>query len=650
MKLRSGYYLIIFILFLKFQLVEGQNIADGIAYQTIVRSISGAAITNQTVAIKFSIYSGSASGSLVWEETFTKATDQNGLLRVTIGNGVSTGGGLYASFSIIDWSDNAYYLKVALDVAGGANYEDIGTAQLLSVPYAFYSLQTDKLSNYFLDQLMDVNAAGPIAGNIIKWNGSFWIAGSDNYSDTVSFAYSTFYSSNSDTAYYSYSQTVSDSILFAYYSDTSQFSNSSFNSLGTNNTLFSDTALFALASPPSGWLINGNSNTAGANYPGSSDSQDVVFKTNSAEVLRIVSDGNITSSGAPNLSSFTVLANDGFLSPGTFGAGTLSTVGSGNRLLWYPGKSSFRAGGITSNQWDDINIGNYSFAAGYNCIAGDFSFAAGNTSTASGSYAIAMGRKAQATALGIYPSGVSVALGDSSVASTPRSFVMGKGNVASTNNAAIAIGFNCKSSGATATALGTSSVASGNYSIALGYFGSSNMKTGSFVYADASSPLVTNSTVNNQFLVRASGGVIFYTDPLNTMGVILPAGGGSWASVSDKNKKENFKLINADSILHKIEKLKISSWSYISQPSVRHIGPIAQDFYKIFNVGDNNKTISMVDIDGISMLGIKSLYKKISLLSPLLEVEELSRKADSLNFKDLDSRLTELEEKFNKKH
>src|ERR1700730_12391517 len=60
--------------------------------------------------------------------------------------------------------------------------------------------------------------------------------------------------------------------------------------------------------------------------------------------------------------------------PGT--PAPLPTVGAGRRMMWYPDKAAFRAGYIWNTQWDNNNIGNYSFAAG-------------NSTTASGQYSTA---------------------------------------------------------------------------------------------------------------------------------------------------------------------------------------------------------------------------------------------------------------------
>lgn len=84
-----------------------------------------------------------------------------------------------------------------------------------------------------------------------------------------------------------------------------------------------------------------------------------------------------------------------------FGADTL---GEGTKLRWIPSKSAFRAGQLLESgngetiYWDNINIGDYSVAMGYNTLATDKgSIAMGYESTASEWYSTAIGRKCKAT-------------------------------------------------------------------------------------------------------------------------------------------------------------------------------------------------------------------------------------------------------------
>jgi hypothetical protein len=49
------------------------------------------------------------------------------------------GGIVDGSWSDIDWSAADYFMKVYLDLAGGTDFVEMGTSQLLSVPYAFHA-------------------------------------------------------------------------------------------------------------------------------------------------------------------------------------------------------------------------------------------------------------------------------------------------------------------------------------------------------------------------------------------------------------------------------------------------------------------------------------------------------------------------------
>ena len=66
------------------------------------------------------------------------------------------------------------------------------------------------------------------------------------------------------------------------------------------------------------------------------------------------------------------------------------------------------------------------------------------------------------------------------------------------------------------------------------------------------------------------------------MGATLSAGSGSWSSLSDRSAKSDVAKISDARILAKVASLPISEWSYASDRGVRHVGPMAQDFYAAF--------------------------------------------------------------------
>jgi hypothetical protein len=615
----------IFILFLMMSFFVGifaqTNVPQGINYQGIARNSSGTIIANQAISVKTGIYAVSVSGILEWEETHTTITNQFGLFNFIIGQGISTGSGSASSFSTINWSSSDHFIKTAIDPAGGTSYISIDTMQFWSVPYALHSASSGQLSNSVrLNDLNDVDTIGVVNGSVLKWNGTKWNPAPDNDSDTAIYAINSGHSKHADTSSYSINQlSLVDTVDFAHHSDTAQFAFNSTTSVNSNNSDYCDTAIYAYntGSAYTYWNLNGNIGTNPAtNFMGTIDNKDFIIKTNNTERLRILANGKIGIGIAAPTASFQVNGDDGLLATGTYGSGLTSNLGAGTRLHWYPKKAAFRAGYVNGTQWDDVKIGFYSFAGGYNNTAsGAYSTSMGVNSIASGANSVAMGNASTCNGTS------AISMGSSCAADGHYSVALGRGIIAS-DSAAIGIGYHSNATGKFSLAFGAYTTASGNYSTTMGYYANSNGKKGSFVYADNSSATPTYSTADNQFVVRASGGFMLYSNTGLTAGVSLPAGGGSWASVSDKNKKENFKNVDGDEILKGIEILEVSSWNYKTQSTkIRHIGPMAQDLYQLFNFGESDTTITSIDIDGINLIALKTLA---------LKTKELKKSADEL--------------------
>jgi len=608
-----------------------QTVPQGITYQGVARNSSGNIISSQPVSVKLGIYSPSVSGTLQWEEIHHITTNQLGLFYLVIGQGTSTGAGNASSFAAIGWGSAAHFIKIAVDQAGGSSFVDVDTMQFWAVPYAMYSQNSGGTNQSFrLNDLLDTDTLGVNNGYVLKWNGALWVPAPDNDSDTASYAANSAHSVTSDTAGYALNgSSAIDTVMFAYNSDTALFSNASTSSLSSANSDYCDTATYALntGNAYTYWNLTGNAGTsATTNFVGTTDNADVVMKTNNLERMRITAAGKIGIGTASPLATVHIVGNDGVLATGTFGSGATAPSGVGTRLLWYPKKAAFRAGGVISNQWDDNKIGNYSFAASYSTTAsGNYSTAFGKSCTSSGANSISAGDVSVASGTS------SVAMGSVCQAQGAYSVALGRSALA-TDSSSIAMGYTLTASGKHAMAFGGYTTASGDYSVAMGYHASTNGKRGSFIFADMSSATVTSNTVDNQFMVRASGGVVLYSNAGMSSGVSLAAGGGSWASVSDKHKKENFKKENAENVLKKVSGMEVTSWNYKTQAaSIRHIGPMAQDFYGAFHFGDSDTTITTVDIDGISLLAIQALAKKTTELKQKAEeVEALKARVASL--------------------
>jgi len=162
-------------------------------YQAIVRDGSGNAIADQNVTLRFSIRDQSASGVIVFQETQNIITNQFGLVTLAVGEGTA----LINDFFSIDWTTGGKFLQVELDRSGGTNYVELGTTQLISVPYALYA---NKAGNPGVaGPIGPTGLQGPIGpqgivgptgpllpaldGQTLRYNGTDWIANSFLYNN-----------------------------------------------------------------------------------------------------------------------------------------------------------------------------------------------------------------------------------------------------------------------------------------------------------------------------------------------------------------------------------------------------------------------------------------------------------------------------------
>ena len=208
----------------------------------------------------------------------------------------------------------------------------------------------------------------------------------------------------------------------------------------------------------------------------------------------------------------------------------------------------------------------------------------------------------------------------------------GYGNIATGQRSTIGGGYSNWTTGTYSTVPGgRSNAAAGAYSYAAGRRAKAN-HNGAFVWAD-SSDYDFPSTTTNQFNVRATGGARFVSavdgsgNP--TAGVLLSAGAGAWSSLSDRHFKENFRALDKQEILERLSAIPIESWNLKSQaPTIRHIGPTAQDFYGAFQIGESTRHINSSDADGVALAAIQALHetakeKDEKMAAQAREIDEL---------------------------
>ena len=130
-----------------------------------------------------------------------------------------------------------------------------------------------------------------------------------------------------------------------------------------------------------------------------------------------------------------------------------------------------------------------------------------------------------------------------------------------------------------------------------------------FILKDTSqAPRWSFGTSGTSFVIdnQANGGVelsLTNTGNLIVLGTVTPG--------SSREIKQDFAAVDTREALNKVLALPITSWAYKTDQKVRHIGPMAEDFFDAFSVGGTNKGISVTDSAGVTLAAIQGLYKEV---------------------------------------
>ena len=622
-----------------------------ISYQGVLTDLEGNPVADGTYSLTFRLYEQAEGGTAVWEETHASVTVTDGVFGVLLGSVKP----LALSF------ERPYWLGLAVD----GEAELTPRVALASVPYS-------------------LRAAGVAEGGAVQsLNG------------------------------------LRDAVELV---------------AGENVAIEVNGQQIRIAATAGGgmneaWRLTGNAGTTpGTHFVGTIDEMPLELHVNGARALRLepgnspnvigghadnavtagVVGATIAGGGAPDdgqaAEDFnTVTGNYGTVGGGQGNqAGLYATVGGGQNNS-ANGLKAVVGGGhqnVADGWYASIGGGSNNQAAAQsatvsggaqNTASAELAFVGGGVyNVASGSRAVVSGRQeniASGTGAfvgggGYYVDGNAFVGGNR--ASAPVSTVAGGfSNVIAESGkfATVSGGRENTASGEGATIPGGAfNVAAGNYSLAAGRRARAE-HAGTFVWADAVDEDFV-STAENQFLVRATGGVRFqggnkwnldntegdvrigndtfrfkigvalggagagdvwfrahggtgrmffwtkgvtiYTNDDKTTGVVLPANSGSWSSVSDRHVKVNVVPVDPQVILTKVAALPISTWSYVGQPeAVRHMGPMAQDFYAAFGLGESDTHIAVVDADGVALAAIQGLYQQVREL----EVENARQQA-----------------------
>jgi hypothetical protein len=136
-----------------------------------------------------------------------------------------------------------------------------------------------------------------------------------------------------------------------------------------------------------------------------------------------------------------------------------------------------------------------------------------------------------------------------------------------------------------------------------------------------------NGITGNMTLVPGQGIQIFADGGART--ITISQGG----QLSDRNAKTGFSPVKSDEILAKLLALPIQNWRFTNEvATIRHLGPMAQDFKTAFGLGDGDTTIGTVDEGGVALSAIQGLNQKLEgeLKMKDAEIEVLKSRLDKL--------------------
>lgn len=293
--------------------------------QVGVNSAGQIPANTKEVVVKFTLEEGN-NGPVIYEETLTDTTDQYGLLNAVIGTGTPTSNspGL---FNQIDWSQGDPYLRVSITLTQ-YNSTVSSYQKLWSVPYALYADQANSADFATNSAHADSSDYADLAGNGIT-------GVIDNGNGTLTFTYldgSTYTTpvltglmgaqgpagANGQSAYEIWlaqgntgtQQDFLNSLQGATGAQGPQGIQGPAGPTGATGATGSTgpqgpQGIQGIAGSQNAWSLTGNaSTTPTTNFIGTTDAQDWVVKTNNTERLRITSAGNVgigTISPASNL-------------------------------------------------------------------------------------------------------------------------------------------------------------------------------------------------------------------------------------------------------------------------------------------------------------------------------------------------------------
>jgi len=494
------------------------QVTEKFNYQGVLRNTTGELVKNTSITVKISLLQASATGELKYSENHSIITNDYGQFNVQVGAGTL----LFGSFSGIDWSKEMY-LKTEIANPSDGTIIDMGTVQLLSVPYALYAKNVennDDADANPTNELQSLTLIGDTLkisnGNnvIFPYDSSQWAAnGNKLYYNTGNVGIGTndpsskleVKSSGTTGALFQVINANNDTVFAVYPDGVKVFVDpetkgtvGGFAVSGRTPAKAGVKVDYFRVTPDSTRIYVNDSIVAKGSVGGFAVSGRTPAKGGTIEYFSINKDStriyiNDSSTTKGKVGGFAVSGRTPSKQGETkdyfniSGNSELDSIGSETRILWYPAKAAFLAGEVHIGSAD--SVGTNSTSLGYRTIA-------------MGNYSQAMGYKAQSLGLN------STAIGNNAIANSNNSFAFG--NYAQTQGVnSFAFGDSAISNGDESYALGSHAKALGKNSFAMGSFGidADNFLTGPTVASGDYSYAFGMGSIASGLISLAFGGI-----------------------------------------------------------------------------------------------------------------------------------------------
>lgn len=104
------------------------------SFQGVARGADGKIVANTQISVRIKIHKDGPNGPIVFSETQIVETNSSGIFDLVIG-------GLSGGLNDVNWASDNCFIQIEIDIAGGANFVNLGTTTIKSVPYALVSRQ-----------------------------------------------------------------------------------------------------------------------------------------------------------------------------------------------------------------------------------------------------------------------------------------------------------------------------------------------------------------------------------------------------------------------------------------------------------------------------------------------------------------------------